>query len=485
MNKKNLFTIAAGTLFGLLFFFRFYKLYEFVTFLSDQGRDAIILKRIITLEHFPAIGAPSSVGQVYLGPFYYYLVAPFLGLFNFDPVGPAVGVALLSIVGITAGYWAVKKQISPTVAIIFLSLITFSLVLTEYSRFSWNPNLLPYFSFMTLCFFYLWLEKPTVRGGIVFGALLGFSIQLHYLGALLIVPIALFMLWKLVEIRSIKKHVKSFLAAGSAFILSISPLILFDLRHDFLNYRQFYTLFTEGNLSSGSSYLFRLNETIYGFMHHGLQLSTSSLISKLIFVSILVLGILVYKHIKSKFVLLHVCNVLTFILGFAFLSSGRFPHYYGPAIVSLYLVLASSIILIKQRNIQYVLSGIFIILFAYLNVTKMYFLSENGNNQIQQAKKVAESMNTYIKKQPIQTVALPSFENDSHYRYFIELNGYDILSAESSKQPEELYVICQEKCNPTGDGQWQIAAFTNKLLDTQWNIDNVTIYKIIHKNKEP
>jgi len=121
MNKKNLFTIATATLVGLLFFFRFYKLYEFVTFLSDQGRDAIILKRIITFEHFPAIGAPSSVGQVYLGPFYYYLVAPFLGLFNFDPVGPAIGVAILSIVGIFVAYLAVKKEVSPAVTLIFLA----------------------------------------------------------------------------------------------------------------------------------------------------------------------------------------------------------------------------------------------------------------------------------------------------------------------------------------------------------------------------
>ena len=69
-------------------FLRFYRLEELATFLGDQGRDAIILKRIIAFEHFPAIGAPSSLGQIYLGPFYYYLTAPFLLLFNFNPVGP-------------------------------------------------------------------------------------------------------------------------------------------------------------------------------------------------------------------------------------------------------------------------------------------------------------------------------------------------------------------------------------------------------------
>src|SRR3990167_6348382 len=81
-------------------FLRFYRLADFAMFLSDQGRDAIIIKRIITLEHLPAIGAPSSLGGVYLGPFYYYLISPFLLLFNFNPVGLAFGVAFLSMVGL-------------------------------------------------------------------------------------------------------------------------------------------------------------------------------------------------------------------------------------------------------------------------------------------------------------------------------------------------------------------------------------------------
>src|SRR3989338_710163 len=90
-------------------YLRFYRFSEFVTFLGDQGRDAIIVKRIITLEHFPAIGPPSSLGQIYLGPFYYYLIAPFLLFFNFNPVGPAFGAALLSLIGIIISYFIVKR----------------------------------------------------------------------------------------------------------------------------------------------------------------------------------------------------------------------------------------------------------------------------------------------------------------------------------------------------------------------------------------
>src|SRR3989338_9574113 len=106
-------------------FLRFYKLEGFVTFLGDQGRDAIVVKRILTLEHFPAIGAPTSIGQVYLGPFYYYFIAPWLLLFNFNPIGPAVGVAILSSIFILVNYIVVKKLINEKTA--YLSTIFLAL----------------------------------------------------------------------------------------------------------------------------------------------------------------------------------------------------------------------------------------------------------------------------------------------------------------------------------------------------------------------
>ena len=93
-KDKYLFSIIILFLIGL--FLRLYHIYSFVTFLGDQGRDAIILKRIITFEHFPAIGPPTSIGQVYLGPFYYYFIAPWLWISNFDPIGPAIGIAIIS-----------------------------------------------------------------------------------------------------------------------------------------------------------------------------------------------------------------------------------------------------------------------------------------------------------------------------------------------------------------------------------------------------
>src|SRR4030067_2677257 len=182
---RNIRVILPVLVIMLAIILRFYKFGEFVTFLGDQGRDAIVIKRIITFEHLPAIGPPSSLGQIYLGPFYYYLIAPFLFLSRFNPVGPALGVALISIIGIIISYFVVKHETNFKTALVFFIFSAFSAVNIQFSRFSWNPNLLPIFSFFTLYFFYKTITTKNKLHAVLFGSFLSFSIQLHHLALLL------------------------------------------------------------------------------------------------------------------------------------------------------------------------------------------------------------------------------------------------------------------------------------------------------------
>src|SRR3989344_5172510 len=170
-------------------FLRFYKFNGFVTFLGDQGRDAIVLKRILTFEHFPAIGAPTSIGQVYSGPFYYYFIAPWLLLFNFNPIGLAVCVAFFSSIYLLINYLIVKELFDKKVVLISTILLSFSSVLIDFSHFSWNPNLLPLFTLLTVYFVIKSLKTNKWYYFVLFGTFLSFAIQLHYLALFLIPPI--------------------------------------------------------------------------------------------------------------------------------------------------------------------------------------------------------------------------------------------------------------------------------------------------------
>src|SRR3989339_69034 len=85
-------------------FLRLYKINEFMTFLGDEGRDVIVVRNLLVKLDPILIGPGTSIGSMYLGPLYYYFMAPFLLLFNFSPIGPAVGVALMGVATIYLVY---------------------------------------------------------------------------------------------------------------------------------------------------------------------------------------------------------------------------------------------------------------------------------------------------------------------------------------------------------------------------------------------
>src|SRR5437016_1790147 len=77
-------------------FLRIYRISDYMTFLGDEGRDVLVAKEILH-GHFTLLGPRSSAGDFFMGPAYYYFITPFLWLFNYDPVGPAIMVALFGV----------------------------------------------------------------------------------------------------------------------------------------------------------------------------------------------------------------------------------------------------------------------------------------------------------------------------------------------------------------------------------------------------
>ena len=286
-------------------FLRFYRFDQFVMFLGDQGRDAIIIKRIVTLEHFPAIGPPSSLNQVYLGPFYYYLVAPFLLLFNFNPVGLAFAVALFSLIGSIVTYFLIKKELGSSTALIFLILLFFSAINIQFSRFSWNPNLLPIFSFFTLYFFYKLLLTKNKWYSIAFGAFLSFSIQLHHL-ALLFIPVIFF--FGIYFLRKVK--LSNYLIAILFFLFFSLPLFIFDLRHNFLNTKNLLKFFAEGNPTDHKQLITRFLQTNSSFYSHVFQLNFNQYLA--LFFTFFILLFLFKKAGVQKYLFLQI-NLFSFI----------------------------------------------------------------------------------------------------------------------------------------------------------------------------
>lgn len=481
MTKRTLFILILIT--AVAAFLRLYRFEGFVTYLGDQGRDAIIIKQIVTLEHLPAIGAPSSIGGVYLGPFYYYLVAPFLPLFAYNPVGLAYGVAFISIIATVLATLAIRKETqNDSLSISFFILAATSFVLIELSRFSWNPNLLPFFSFFTLYFFYKWTQKTDIWNALLFGAFFSFSIQLHYLSTFIGLTMGIYGLVAIIQSKQKKRFFLTLIPGILSFIFFSSPLIIFDLRHDFLNSTNFFKLFTEDQLSGGSSRIGSLIETTHAFIQHGLQMQISAVAALIISILLLVAGGFYGKLAKNKFILLHTLNIICFLIGFSFLASPRHFHYFGPVYLSLYLLIVAIPFIFKNSLLKYTILSIFLIYFLILNTNRYYYFTSKPNNQIEHSEKVANFLAGIIEGNPYNISTWPVSFVEDPYTYFLELKGMRPADRKKLEITKQMFVLCaEEPCMVINSPSWNISMFGEAEITNTWEVDSIKIYRLEHK----
>lgn len=457
---------------------RFFRFSQYVTFLSDQGRDAIILKRLITLEHLPAIGPPTSIGQVYLGPFYYYFIAPWLFLFRFNPVGPAFGVAFFSTLFIIFYYLIIKEIINKKVALISSILITFSQVLVSLSRFSWNPNLLPFFSFFVVYFLIKAVEKQRWYFYFLLGAFLSFSVQLHYLALFLFLPTVVFLLLKDYQKISFFKKLKKYLICFFGFFIFSIPLLIFDLRHNFLNSKNFLKMFE----NHSSTFILKINNIFESFYYLNLYSLSVSLNKFLVYLLLILIVLSFITLLKTK-------NKINYFLGFFiliiiqmyFYNGPKHPHYFAFIYIFYYLIISYFLANLNKNWLEKTLTLIFIFAFIILNLSKMPYFFYRGADQIAHSKKVALFLKEKIDNKPFNIATWPDEFGEDNYLYFLELEGLKPANRQKVEITDQMFVLCaKEPCLIENSPSWNIAMFGQAKIDKIWSIEGLKIYKLVH-----
>ncbi|HKC14987.1 MAG TPA: glycosyltransferase family 39 protein, partial [Patescibacteria group bacterium] len=216
-------------------FLRLYRISDYMTFLGDEGRDVLVAKGILE-GNLTLLGPRASAGDFFLGPIYYYFMAPFLWLFRLDPVGPAVMVALIGIATVYLVYKVSKEFFGFKAAVFASALYAVSPLVIAYSRSSWNPNPMPFVSLLTLYLSYKAVVAPSFKKNLFIGILLGIAIQLHYLSVFLIIIVLFFILFankyqKIVFRKTLNSYFQIFIG----FLIGFSPFLAFEARHGFPN----------------------------------------------------------------------------------------------------------------------------------------------------------------------------------------------------------------------------------------------------------
>lgn len=491
INWRNERLVLLILILGLAAFLRFYRLANTLDFNGDLGRDALVAKRIIIDHKLTLIGPRASGGVFFLGPFYYYLITPSLLIFNFSPLGPVYLTAFISLLTIILIYWLGCQLFDKETALLSAFVYSVSPLVTRYSRVSGNYTLLPFFSLLAIFFLWRWLQTRKIFDLFLCALCLGLALQLHYS----IVALLFFAVLSLIVFRINPWHYKKqFLAAGLIFGFINSPLVLFDLRHGWINLRGLIGYFLSG---SGKEIREVVGVEPWSFLG-SLDFLGKSLLNSIspiftvywgrtaIWAVMVILGIITFliykKTFKPPFSFLFL--LLLFTLVFASLYRGYVADYYLIAFFPITIILFSNLIIVLSKK-RRLLLGIFLTIVSVMTIFNLknppLTSCPRAISQLQEAAKIIandvsaeEKFNLFLKRES------PFWSTAAEYRYLVEIKGKRALEPTEYKNSEILYFIAETSVsNPLKVGNWEVEQFQPKEVLKTWELpQGVVIYKL-------
>jgi 4-amino-4-deoxy-L-arabinose transferase-like glycosyltransferase len=483
-----------------------------MTFLGDEGRDVLVAKGILEGD-LTLLGPRSSAGDFFMGPIYYYMITPFLWLFNNDPVGPAIMVALFGIATVWLIYFVGKKWFNTATGLTASALYSVSPIVITYSHSSWNPNVLPFFALLLM----YWLveivtKQKSWRHFLIIGFLLGIALQLHYLSLFLCVIVAVYVFWgaRLIKKKlDFKRLAKQYLQIFAGFLIGFSPFLAFEIRHGFINIKTILSFIFGGtadkSTETGATFLAIISDVFFrifaklvfyfpsidkyqNFTPQQLQLfgvftmiiAFASVIclwfvknksARLLVILWLALGVLLFGFYKKQIHDYH----FTYLFPLPFLIVGNF--------FSQFLEWGKT----RVQKIILMSLGIIIFVGAFLyNFSGMPF-QYIPNRQKDQVRLIAEAVIEHSDNKPYNFALISKGNSDHAYRYYLEVLGHEpvtlentIIDPERKTVMDQLLIVCEDiTCKPLGDSLFDVAGFGRAEIVGEWDVSVVKVYKLV------
>jgi len=486
LKKKETWLLIA--ILTIATFFRFYRVRDYVVFLGDEGRDVIVVRNILQGD-LTLLGPTASVGGFYLGPVYYYMMAPFLWAAQFDPAGPAYLVSIIGVATVYLVYLFGKKYFHPVVGFSAAFLYAMAPLIVRYSRVSWNPNPLPFFALLGILFVTEGVRRKKKLPLYLAGACLGIAWQLHYLALLLtgvyaVILLNIFKRYTWIRVKftktKFKKVTQRTLLVALGWATTFSPFIAFELRHRFPNTRTVIEFITRPQ----GAVDFKVIDIITSFYFRVTRLffETFSLTFTPIIIALLAsLALLHASRKRNKSLLIW---FLVGLLGMSMYQGDIHNYYFGFLFPVPYLMAGIIIYLLWIRGTVGKLASLLILLLATVNFFQKAFFQRPPNRLIYQTKLIASQVLEMAEGKPYNFALISPGNSDHAYRYFLQVSSNPPLTLEQ-EVTEQLIIICEqpkETCEPRGHPLWEIAGFGRKeIAEVQESqLGGISVLKTIH-----
>jgi 4-amino-4-deoxy-L-arabinose transferase-like glycosyltransferase len=472
-------------------YLRLYRIRDYMGFLGDEGRDALVVEQMIVHGKLTLLGPITSVGLMHLGPMYYYFMAPFLWAARLDPVGPAIMVALFSLATILLLWKLSVEFFNKKVAFVACIGYALSPLVITYSHSSWNPNVLPFWALLIIYGLLKVYVQKNYKYLFLVGTAIGIALQLHYI-ALVFIPISLAVIAISGNIKS-RQYLKYIFWWLVGTVLTYSPFILFEIRHKFIN-----TLTTLSFVTrTGDAKTFAVGSISNKFWDLSVRLFWRLMVIKSAEVSILLLlftfGLCLwsYRSLKKTSAARGAIAVLLiwFVVGIGFLSlySGSVYDYYLMFAFPLpFLLLGIALDTISHKKVGIVIAVIVVGVLSY-NQIQVTPILKDPNRLVAQTEDIANFILDKAGGKPFNFALIAGRNSDHAYRYFLEIGKNppveilnEVVDPKRTSTTDQLFVVCEEAiCQPLGHPLWEIAGYGRAEISGQWKVGLFQIFKLV------
>lgn len=342
----------------------------------DHGREYLITREIVVEHHLRLIGESLGAGSagiqgIFHGPgFYYFLAIPFI-LFNGDPYGGIVLMLLFGLAALLLVFLLGKKIFGASEGLVMTVLTALSPPLIAQSRAIWNSFPSTFFILLSFYFTYLinknrlYVFPAAFFAGFVYN--FEFAIAVPLTLSLVIYSLAFFK----------KKDLKAYLYLLLGFIFAYSPMILFEIRHNFMAVRGVINYFiTPKNNESSLSFLQNQFDHLGSFIFNiADSFPNRDLLPSFTLLILISTGFVVLlkkekrQDVKNFLYYLLILPIATFI-SFSFLRNAVY-QYYLFHLVLVYIIIFSYILISSYRHRMYGIFAVFGVIFIMYSATSV------------------------------------------------------------------------------------------------------------------
>lgn len=435
-----------------------------IEFDSDFGRDSLIAMRI-TRGDLTLLGPQASVGGFFLGPLYFYGLAALYLITCPNPAAASIAFIMLGIATLFVGFWLLKKYVSQTAGLTFLFLAATHPSLVAASRAATHQPMIPLATIIVVAVTTKALTINTKKWFLITGIAAGTFFHIHF-SFLPLVPVLLLMIGLLSK-GTIKQKIINVAMAIIGLLIMLTPLIIFDLTHEFITSKAFTKYILEAitgkaiaeNLPHWT--LAKKAEAIRNFI------TPNSLLALAVITAAAMGYIKVIREKKINIFQITITTLwITSIIAIILYKGYLYNHYTLISLTLTLLIIASFITYIKPKEVA---TGLALLIFV-ISATKLNY--PPTFRTVKNLTPIVEAIKDDLQKRQVQSFTVFKNSPDGmtslgyEYRFLLERERLIPANEQDYKNAQNLYVIDEiGGTDPLQLKNWEITEFNPKKAE--------------------